>query len=207
MKKLMALTLMAFASIGLFAQSGKNLIVYFSLYKNQKAVETDANSGASRTLYGSKVAGNTEIIALMIQEEIGGDVVLLQTKNKFSNDGGNYDSGYYDEAKHSKNSKFKEITNKIDVSRYDTVFIGFPAWWYDMPDPTFDFLDKVDLSGKNVYVFCTHGGSGLMRSIAEIQKAEPNANVNKTGLAVSGGRVASAKNEVSAWLKKTGLKQ
>ena len=137
----------------------------------------------------------------MIQEEIGGDLVLLETKNKFSDD---Y-KGVIEEGKHNKNTKFKETTNKVDLSSYENVFIGFPAWWYDMPDPLFDFLEKHDLSGKNVYVFETHGGSGLMRTISEIQKLEPKANVNKNGFDVYYTGVAKAKKDVSAWLKKVGF--
>lgn len=209
MKKIIMLIAAIGLIIGLtspaFAQNtvnGKNLIVFFSLYGNQKSVQTDADSSASRTIYNGKVAGNTEIIAQMIQEEVGGDMVLLQTVNKFSNE---YKT-VIEEGKHNKNTKFKETTNKIDLSGYENIFIGFPAWWYDMPDPLFDFLDKHDLSGKKVYVFATSGGSGLMRSISGIQKLEPNADVNKTGFHVFYTRIAGAKEDVKAWLKKVGVK-
>ncbi|HBG66567.1 MAG TPA: hypothetical protein DDW78_08875 [Treponema sp.] len=131
MKKIITLAaafaalLWAGSSSALSAQgSGKNLIVYFSLYGNQKSVLTDADSGASRTLYEGKVRGNTEIIARMIQESVGGDLVLLETENKFS-DGYN---AVIEEGKHSKSTKFKATKNKIDLSQYDAVFIGFPAW-------------------------------------------------------------------------------
>ena len=209
MKKIITLlvtlaVLLSTASVApLSAQgSGKNLIVYFSLYGTQQSVLTDADSSASRTVYGGKVRGNTEIIAQMIQDEVGGDMVLLETENKFSN---GY-NGVLEEGKHTKNTKFKATKNKIDLSKYDTVFIGFPAWWYDMPDPIFDFLDKHDLSGKQVYVFATSGGSGLMRSISENQKADPKATVSKTGFHVYYTGAANAKADVASWLKKVGAK-
>ena len=204
MKKHITLILtFALTTAATFAQSaGKNLIVYFSLYGNQKSVLTDADSSASRTVYNGKLGGNTEVIARMIQEEVGGDLVLIETENKFSN-------GYnevLEEGKHSKNTKFKATRTKIDLAPYDRVFIGFPAWWYDMPDPIFDFLEKHDLGGKKVYVFATSGGSGLMRSISEIQKAEPAADVNKNGFHVYYTGVAGAKKDVADWLKKCGVK-
>ena len=174
MKRLIALVATLALGALSFAQNaagGKNLIVYFSVYGNQKSVLTDADSSASRTLYKGATVGNTEAVARMIQEEAGGDLVRIETVSRFSDDV----NKVYDEGKHTKNTKFKATKNKIDLSKYDTVFIGFPAWWYDMPDPIFDFLDKHDLSGKQVYVFATSGGSGLMRSISEIQKAEPKA--------------------------------
>ena len=211
MKKLHLKTLLliaaAFLLLPVFGHTAskkndKNLIVFFSLYGNQKFVLTDADSSASRTIYGGNLGGNTEIIARMIQEEIGGDVVLIETENKFSNE---YNT-VVEEGKHTKNSRFKATKTKVDLSKYDNVFIGFPAWWYDMPDPTFDFLEKHDLSGKKVFVFCTHGGSGLMRTISEIQKIEPKADVCKTGFDVYYTGVARAKDDVVEWLKKVGAK-
>lgn len=211
MKKLHLKTLLliaaAFLLLPVFGQTasknnGKNLMVFFSLYGNQKSVLTDADSSASRTIYGGNLGGNTEIIARMIQEEIGGDVVLIETENKFSNE---YNS-VVEEGKHTKNSRFKATKTKIDLSKYDNIFIGFPAWWYDMPDPIFDFLEKHDLGGKNVFVFCTHGGSGLMRTISEIQKLEPKAIVNKNGFQVYYTGTASAKDDVVKWLKTIGVK-
>lgn len=204
MKKIALVLIWAvFAAAASYSQgAGKNLIVYFSLHGTQKTLQTDAVSSASRTLYGGKIEGNTEIIARMIQEEVGGDVVLIETENKFSN---NYDT-VVEEGKHTKNSKFKATKTKVDVSKYDSVFLGFPAWWYDMPEPIFDFLDKHDLSGKNIYVFATSGGSGLMRSISEVLSLEPKADVKKPGFHVYYTNIADAKKDVSAWLKKVGAK-
>ena len=64
---------------------------------------------------------------------------------------------------------------------------------------------SVDLSGKNVYVFCTSGGSGLLRTISTIQKAEPKATVSKTGFAVYYTNVTGAKKDMQAWLKKNNI--
>ncbi|MBR6200698.1 MAG: hypothetical protein IKQ61_10620 [Spirochaetales bacterium] len=203
MKKIITIMTMLTVCAAAFAQNAnKNLIVYFSLYGNQKTTLTDAVTEASRMMYNGKLCGNTEVIAKMIQEEVGGDVVLIETQNKFS-DGYN---AVLEEGKHTKNTKYKATTTKVDMSKYDNVFIGFPAWWYDMPDPIFDFLDKHDLSGKNVYVFATSGGSGLMRSVSEIQAAEPKASVHKSGFHVYYTGTARAKADVSKWLKNVGAK-
>ena len=44
---------------------------------------------------------------------------------------------------------------------YDTVFIGYPIWWGDMPMPVYTFIEKHDWQGKTIIPFCTHEGSGL----------------------------------------------
>ncbi len=199
MKKTICFLLVVFLAGAAFAQNqGRNLIVYFTLHGNQTQVMTDANSSASRTIYDGKLGGNTEIIGRMIQEKVGGDMVLIETVEKFSTE---YNT-VVEEGKHTKGSKYKAIKTKVDLSKYDNVFLGFPNWWYDMPDPIFDFLEKHDLSGKNIYVFSTSGGSGLMRSISQIQKAQPNATVCKNGFHVYYTRVAGAKKDVDAWLDK-----
>lgn len=51
-----------------------------------------------------------------------------------------------------------------DLSRYDTVFVGFPIWWYEAPRIIETFLESGDFSGKTLIPFCTSGGSGLGRT-------------------------------------------
>lgn len=203
MRRLSALfAALALAASASAQEASKNLIVYFSLQGNQRTLQTDAVSGASLVVRDGKPVGSTEAIAQMIQEEVGGDIVLIETENRFSDD----HKTVLEEARHNKNTRHKATKTRVDTAQYDTVFIGFPAWWYDMPDPVFDFLDKHDLGGKKVFVFCTHGGSGLMRSISEIQSAQPNASVGKTGFAVWGKDAAGAKDDVRDWLRRLGLR-
>ena len=207
MKKLIALVFAALCAACLFAQTdgtakSKNLIVYFTLYGNQKTVQTDADSSASRTTYNGRVRGNTEVIAQMIQELAGGDMVSLKMKNAYPD---SYDDVVSMEKEEQRKQTQVPITTKTDVSGYENIFIGFPTWWYDVPMAVNTWLNSVDLSGKNVYVFCTSGGSGLLRTISTIQKAEPKAAVSKTGFAVYYTNVTGAKKDVQAWLKKNNI--
>ena len=55
-----------------------------------------------------------------------------------------------------------EIGNKVpDMDQYDTVFVGFPIWWYVAPTIINTFLESYDFSGKTVAAFATSGGSGM----------------------------------------------
>ncbi len=59
-----------------------------------------------------------------------------------------------------------EIVNeKLDVSSYDTIFLGFPIWWYVAPTIINTFLESFDLSGKTIVPFATSGGSGMGKTI------------------------------------------
>lgn len=69
------------------------------------------------------------------------------------------------------------IAGKVaDMTQYDTVFVGFPIWWYQAPRIIETFLESYDFSGKTVIPFATSGGSGMGRTVDELRKLCPNAN-------------------------------
>lgn len=96
-------------------------------------------------------------------------------------------------------------TDALDSS--DTVFLGYPIWCGDMPMPMYAFLESRDWSGKTIYPFCTHGGSGLGRTPERIT-AITKMTV-KPGLAVMGtdaqNNASKAAEAVSGWIAKSGL--
>ena len=207
MKRLITLVATLALSALVFAQNaagGKNLIVYFSVYGNQKSVLTDADSGASRKLYKGATVGNTEAVARMIQEEVGGDLVRIETSAKFSDDV----NKVYDEGKHTKGTKFKETVTKIDASAYDAVFIGYPIWWGDMPMAMYTFIESYDWSDKVVIPFNTHEGSGDAGTYSTIASVLPDAQV-LDGMAIQGKTAqefsSDTQKSVREWLDDLGL--
>ena len=71
------------------------------------------------------------------------------------------------------------ITETCDVSRYDTVVIGFPVWWYTAPSIINTFIENVDLTGKTIKAFCTSGGSGIDKCVSDLQASYPELNFSK----------------------------
>ena len=69
-----------------------------------------------------------------------------------------------------------------DMAAYDTVFVGFPVWWYVEPRIIDTFLEAYDFSGKTVVPFATSGGSGLGRAPQRMQALAPGAKVLQGGL-------------------------
>ena len=67
-----------------------------------------------------------------------------------------------------------EVAN---MAAYDTVFVGFPVWWYVEPRIIDTFLEAHDFSGKTVVPFATSGGSGLGKAPARMQELVPEARV------------------------------
>lgn len=66
-----------------------------------------------------------------------------------------------------------------NMAQYDTVFIGFPIWWYVAPSIINTFVERYDFSGKTLLPFATSGGSGLGRTVAGLKKLCPAANWNE----------------------------
>ena len=93
-----------------------------------------------------------------------------------------------------------ELLNRVEnMEQYDTIFLGYPNWWGDMPMPLYTFLEEYDLSGKTIIPFSSHGGSGFSRTESTIAQMQPNASVSENGLTVSRNDVADSYEDVFQW--------
>ncbi len=143
--------------------------------------------------------GNTEVIAKKIQGLTGSDLFRIQTVQSYPENYTETTRVAQDEL--SGNAR-PELTETVtDMASYEVIYIGYPNWWGTMPMAVFTFLDSYDFSGKTIVPFCTHEGSGLGSSERAIRKLCPNAKV-LSGLAIKGGTVGRADNELASWLKK-----
>ena len=79
-----------------------------------------------------------------------------------------------------------EIAEKLaDADKYDTIFLGFPIWWYVAPTIINTFVENCDLSGKTIIPFATSGGSGMGKTVDELKPSCPNA-IWKSGKVING---------------------
>ena len=69
-----------------------------------------------------------------------------------------------------------------NIADYDTVWIGFPIWWYTAPTIVNTFIEAHDLSGKVLNVFATSGGSGVSGSAKDLKNAYPQYNWSESQL-------------------------
>lgn len=142
-------------------------------------------------------SGNTKTIAEMIAEETGGDLFEIVPKEPYSDD---YDT-VVDVAKEEQNEDARpEIDGTVDNwDSYDTVFIGYPNWWSDVPMIMNTFIESYDFTGKTVIPFCTNGGGGFGNSLSTIEEEAEGATI-LDGFAVSGSKAADAEEDVKVWL-------
>ena len=72
------------------------------------------------------------------------------------------------------------VTGDVDVSGYDTIYLGFPIWWYVAPTVINTFLETYDFTGKKIVLFATAGSSGFGNTLAELQPSAPSAEFTET---------------------------
>ena len=170
----------------------KMLVAYFSLAGEQYGV-------------GVIEEGNTSIIAHMIAEQTGADLFEIKAVNPYPTS----HSELLEVSRKEMSDKARpQIADTVDnMDDYDTVFIGYPNWWGDMPMIVYNFLESYDLSGKTIVPFCTHGGSGLSgteRTIGNI-----TGGTMADGFAIAGTTAQNdrdtAKSKVTEWLRDGGF--
>ena len=148
--------------------------------------------------------GNTSIIAHMIAEQTGADLYEIEPTTPYPE---TYDGLLEISQQEMADDARPEIANPVEnMDAYDTVFIGYPIWWGDMPMIVYNFLESYDLSGKTIIPFCTHGGSGLAGTegtIAEITGATMIDGLSISGETAQNDREA-AQQQVTEWLQEAG---
>jgi flavodoxin len=202
---LLALTFFYLEAAGeLYAQSeGKILIAYFTLSATSETGRVDANSGASILVAEGNTVGQVQFAATLIQKHTGGNLFAIQTVQS-------YPRAVNPLLEFAKNEQDQNARPRLaarleNLEQYDTIFLGYPIWWYDLPMPIYSFLDQYDLSGKTIIPFTVHGGSRLSGTVEKITQLEPGAKVIQDGLAISRNSVARSERDITAWLRRLGM--
>ncbi|QQO07697.1 flavodoxin [Breznakiella homolactica] len=208
MKKTVLFMLVVFcaaAQMNLTAQTGngKILVVYFSMPESEEVNRTDTVSGASRLSVNGSISGNLQFVAGIIHRSVGGDLVRIETAQSYPAT----HTPLLNQAQAEKNRNARpRLASRIEnIGDYDTIFLGYPIWWYDLPMPLYSFLEQYDLSGKTIIPFVVHGGSGFSGTVETITRLQPNAAVSGNGLAISRNTVGRSENDITAWTRRLGM--
>ena len=95
-----------------------------------------------------------------------------------------------------------EIEGRVaNMDQYDTIYVGFPIWWYVAPTIINTFLERYDFSGKTIILFATSGGSGFGKTAAGLQGSAPAARIQEGRML--NGRQTEA--ELKKWIEELGL--
>ena len=180
-------------------QTGSHiLIAYFTWadntrVENPNAIDVDATTSASVLQ-----PGNAAKIAEWIQNRTNGDLFSIIVKEPYSSD---YDE-CLDRASDEKaeNARPELVSHVENMDQYDTVFLGFPNWWYTVPMAIHSFLEEYDFSGKTIIPFVTHGTGGLASTINDIKADLPDSIIVKEAIGVYRPEVDESRPAVEEWL-------
>ena len=141
--------------------------------------------------------GNTEKAANIIAQIIGADLFQIRQKVSYSAD---YDTCVAEARKDFQENARPELVDlPADLNTYDEIYLGYPNYCGTMPMAVYTFLEAYDFSGKTIYPFCTHEGSGLSHTEDDIRKTAKGAIVEE-GLAIRGSSVDNSRSLIESWL-------
>ncbi|MBP5275337.1 MAG: NAD(P)H-dependent oxidoreductase [Lachnospiraceae bacterium] len=134
--------------------------------------------GKSLVAYFS-ASGVTKKVATKLASAIGADIFEIVPKELYTSADLNWmDKKSRSSVEMNDRNCRPEIASKVDdMSKYDTVYVGFPVWWYREPSIIDTFMEAYDFTGKKVITFCTSGGSGLGDSAKNMQALAAGAKV------------------------------
>ena len=167
---------------------GNTLIAYFS--------RAGENYGM-----GITEIGNTARIAGFIADKTGYDVFEIVPVNPYPIS--------YEETKTRATQEINddarpEFAGEVEnFEQYDTIYLGYPIWWGQMPMIIYTFLDKYDMSGKTVIPFSTAAGSGWGSSLRDLKELCPETTF-LNGFTTAGSQAEYSQNEVNEWLEGLG---
>lgn len=142
--------------------------------------------------------GNTQSIAEKIHSQVGGDIFRIETAVPYPAD---YNETAYGVAKKQHDEDIKpELKDNGDVSGYDVIFVGTPAWWYTMAPAVKTFLSENNFEGKTIVPFITHGGGGKYTIAEDMGKLAKGARVLNPFVVYEKGD-SNTDSELKKWLE------
>ena len=145
-------------------------------------------------------SGSTRKLANTLAEVVGADTYEIKPATLYTGKDLNWNDSQSRSSVEMADINSRPALNDKDakISEYDTIFIGFPIWWYVAPHIINSFLESYDFSGKTIILFATSGGSGFGETLNQL-KPSCAASVKWIQGKVFSGRVD--KNTLSDWIK------
>ena len=143
-------------------------------------------------------SGVTKGVAEKIAKIIEGDLFEIEPVEKYTDADLNWMDKNSRSTLEMNDKEFRPpVKNKVDnLADYQKIVIGFAVWWYTAPTIINTFIEENDLTGKEIYVFCTSGGSGVDGSLNDLKKIYSKLNF------ISGKRLKNSvdEEEINTWL-------
>jgi len=142
-------------------------------------------------------SGNTLAVADRIASDLQTDVFRIEPETPYTKDYNEMLQIAQDEQ--AANTMPALAANVQAWDSYSTIYLGFPTWWGHLPQIVKSFLATHDCTGKTIYPFNTHAGSGFASCLSDLSAACPGADVRE-GLSLVGDNVSSSTERIDEWV-------
>ncbi len=125
--------------------------------------------------------GTTKGLAEKVAKACGGDLFEIVPAEKYTAADLDWTNDKSRSSVEMKDKSFRPaVASKVDdMGVYDTIYIGFPIWWYVAPTIVNTFLEQYDMSGKTIHLFATSGSSGMGGTVADLEPSAKGAVFGK----------------------------
>ncbi|MDR1531744.1 MAG: NAD(P)H-dependent oxidoreductase [Clostridiales bacterium] len=165
------------------------------------SAETDSEAAGILVAYFSHT-GNTQKIAELIHQQVGGDIFEIKTSSAYP---ASY-SAILNQAQEEKNRSFRpELSTVVEnMEAYGIIVLCYPVWLYDLPMALYSFIEAYDFAGKTVLPVCTHGGKGYTDAFERLEQILPESTIFE-GIDVKDSSIEDTQERIDAWLNELGL--
>ncbi len=148
-------------------------------------------------------SGTTAAVAKTLAEAAGADLYEIKPQTAYTHADLNWTDKKSRSSVEMNDKSFRPPLADRDarIEDYDTIFLGFPIWWYVAPTIINTFLESYDFSGKTVILFATSGGSGFGKTVAGLKHSAPGA-VIREGKLLNGRQ---SRESLAAWVNSLSL--
>ncbi len=155
-------------------------LLTMSLSVYSQSTNSKGNTKMEKTLVAYfSASGTTEKVAKSLAKVAEADLHEIKPAQKYSD----ADLNWHDKQSRSSvemadKSSRPAITDKLsDMGDYQTIFVGFPIWWYTCPTIINTFFESYDFNGKTVFLFATSGGSTIDKAVKDLKASYPDINI------------------------------
>ena len=120
-------------------------------------------------------SGKTAKVADMLADAVGADIYEIRPEVPYTKADLNWMNKKSRSSVEMNDKSFRPAIADTDakIDQYDTIFLGFPIWWYVAPTIINTFLESYDFSGKKIILFATSGSSGFGKTVEELKVSVP----------------------------------
>jgi len=185
----------------MITQIKKSIFILSSIAAFASCTTTKESPAKSSLIVYYSNTGTTEKVAEVLKSKTGADMARIECENPYSTDFMQTVNEFQEEMNNGTTRAIKPLG--VEVSNYDTLYIGFPVWFGTYAGPISSFIKNYDLKGKTIIPFCTFG-SGGNTAIDRLSEALPESNI-LPWYGVRTARIEKADKEVESYLAALGI--